>query len=42
MNGPAEFYLTCRNGPDIERLALGHAMLEKAKRLGLGQSLRYA
>ena len=42
MNGPAEIHLTYLSGPDIERLALAHAMLEKAKRLGLGQSLRYA
>jgi len=42
MNGPAEIHLTYLNGPDIERLALEDAMLEKAKRLGLGQRLRHA
>ncbi len=42
MNGPAEIHLTYLNGPDIERRTLAHAMLEKAKRLGLGQRLRYA
>jgi ornithine cyclodeaminase len=37
-----ETILFWHRGLSLSDIALGHAMLEKAKRLGLGQSLRYA
>ncbi len=37
-----ETILFWHRGLSLSDIALGHAMLEKAKRLGLGQQLRYA
>jgi ornithine cyclodeaminase/alanine dehydrogenase-like protein (mu-crystallin family) len=39
---PGETILFWHRGLSLSDIALGHAMLEKAKRLGLGQRLRYA
>ena len=39
---PQERILFWHRGLSLSDIALGHAMLEKAKRLGIGQSLRYA
>jgi len=38
----AETILLWHRGLSLSDIALGHAMLEKAKRLGIGQTLRYA
>ncbi len=37
-----ETILFWHRGLSLSDIALGHAMLEKAKRMGLGQTLRYA
>ena len=37
-----ETILLWHRGLSLSDIALGHAMLEKAKRLGIGQRLRYA
>jgi ornithine cyclodeaminase len=37
-----ETILFWHRGLSLSDIALGHAMLEKARRLGIGQSLRYA
>ena len=39
---PAETILFWHRGLSLSDIALGHAMLEKAKRLGIGQRLRFA
>ncbi len=39
---PEETILFWHRGLSLSDIALGHAMLEKAKRLGVGQRLRYA
>ncbi|MCI0429889.1 MAG: ornithine cyclodeaminase family protein [Rhodospirillales bacterium] len=39
---PEETNLFWHRGLSLSDIALGHAMLEKAKRLGVGQTLRYA
>lgn len=39
---PDETILFWHRGLSLSDIALGHAMLEKAKRLGIGQRLRYA
>jgi ornithine cyclodeaminase len=38
----AETILFWHRGLSLSDIALGHAMLEKARRLGIGQRLRYA
>ena len=39
---PDETILFWHRGLSLSDIALGHAMLEKARRLGIGQQLRYA
>ena len=39
---PGETILFWHRGLSLSDIALGHAMLEKAARLGIGQRLRYA
>ena len=39
---PGETILFWHRGLSLSDIALGHAMLEKARRLGIGQQLRYA
>jgi ornithine cyclodeaminase len=39
---PDETILFWHRGLSLSDIALGHAMLEKARRLGIGQRLRYA
>lgn len=39
---PTETTLLWHRGLSLSDIALGHAMLDKARRLGIGQRLRYA
>jgi len=39
---PEETILFWHRGLSLSDIALGHALLEKAKRLGIGQRLRWA
>jgi alanine dehydrogenase len=39
--GPGETIVFWHRGLSLSDIALGHAMLEKARRLGIGQTLRY-